>query len=159
MEPHKSEIDALREVMFTPVESFVTEKERAEKGDEWAEKTAHRRMFATAIKAAEEARGQRTLWTVLLVFGPQFYENFGPYSTQAQAEKARAHMLGELGNLVANSVTVPLKNEYGWRAMLALADAPPPVKGDWSTVAADAALFRRGWDGKRASRKRFEEMA
>ena len=159
MEPHKSEVDALREVMFTPVESFVTEKERAEKGDEWAEKTAHRRMFATAIKAVDEARGTRTLYTVVLGFGASHVRNFGLYATEAQAEKARAKMLAALGNLVKASAVRPWQNEHAWAAMLTRADVPPPVKGDFAACAEDARLTRLGWDGKRATRKRFEDMS
>lgn len=159
MEPHKTEIEALREVMFTPVESFVTEKERAEKGEEWAEKTAHRRMFAAGIKAVEEARGARTLYTVAIGFGPSHVRMFGLYPTEATAEKARAKMLAALGNLVKGSAVRPWQNEHAWAAMLARADVPAPARGDWAAVAEDARLTKLGWDGKRATRKKYEEMS
>lgn len=159
MQPNQAEVDALREVLFTPVESFVTEKERAGKGEEWAEKMAHKRMFADAIKAVDKARGERTMWTVCLGFGPKWIECFGLYATQAQAQKGREQMLAALGNLVVRSSVVALKNEHAWAQMQERSDQPAPVKGDWAEVAADRAAFKNGWNGKAKSRKNFEESA
>lgn len=158
MQPNQAEIDALREVLFTPVESFVTEKERAEKGEEWAEKMAHKRMFADAIKAVDKARGERTMWTVCLGFGEKWIECFGLYATQAQASKGREQMLAALGNLVVRSSVVALKNEHGWAQMLEATEADSASRGDWSTVAEDAALFKRGWKGERKDRAKYEAM-
>lgn len=159
MEPLLSEIEALKEVLFTPVESFVTEKERAEKGEEWAEKMAHSRMFKQAIKAAYAARSERTLYTVALGFGPRWVQNFGLYPTQGQAEKARTQMLGALGNLVKRSAVLPLSGERGWELMQERASVPAEVTGDYRECRTDAAAFKNGWDGKAATRKKYEEAS
>lgn len=158
MEPLKTEIDALREVLMTPLESFVTEREHEEKGEEWAEKMAQKRMFSQAIKAVDKARGERTMWTVCLGFGPKWIECFGLYATQAQASKGREQMLAALGNLVLRSSVIPLKNEHGWAQMLEATEADSASRGDWSTVAEDAALFRKGWKGERKDRATYEAM-
>ena len=157
MEPLKAEIEALREVMFTPVEDFVSEKERAERGEEWAEKTAHRRMFSQGIKAVDAARGARTTWMVTLRHGPAdncYFTGIGPYATKAQAEKAllRARAAFDPSGWAVS----PTRNEDGFADLLTELDAKPVGGGDYAVVADDARMFRKGWDGNQKTRKQFE---
>lgn len=156
MEPLLGEIDALREVLFTPVESFVSDKERAEKGDEWAEKMAHKRMFSQGIKAVDAARGSRTLYMVVLRFGQgssTFYTGYGPYATKGQAEKAVTAMSSTFEYTAA--AVVPMRNAEGLAGLLSELDAKPALAGDWAIVADDARAFRNGWNGKQATRSKY----
>lgn len=160
MEPLKTEIDALREVMFTPVDQFVTEKERAERGEEAAEKLAHKRMFSQAIKAVDAARGARTLYTVVLRFGRgsnTFYSGYGPYATKGQAEKAVAALSSTFDH--SAYAIVPTRNAEGFAAMLTELDAAPESKGDFALAASDGRLFALGWKGNMRDRKKYEAMA
>ncbi|MGZ6788369.1 MAG: hypothetical protein ACXVGN_00205 [Mycobacteriaceae bacterium] len=160
MEPLKAEIEALQAVMFTPVEQFVTDKERAERGDEAAEKLAHKRMFASAIKAVDEARGARTLYNVILRHGrgtSTFYTGFGPYPTTGQAEKA-VEKLGHVFEYTAYAV-VPTRNAEGLEQMVKELDAEPEGRAMFAIVKEDARLTKLGWDGKQKSRKKYEAMA
>lgn len=146
--------------MFTPVEQFVTDREREERGEEAAEKLAHKRMFAQAIKAVDAARGARTLYNVVLRFGQgtsTFYSAFGPYATKGQAEKA-VEKLGSVFGFTAFAV-VPTRNAEGLEQMLAELDAKPEVKGDFAIAKEDGRLFRLGWSGKIKDRKKYEAMA
>lgn len=160
MEPLKVEISALREVLMTPLETFVTDRERDEKGEEWAEKMAHQRMFASAIKAVDKARGDRTLHMVVLRFGRgdnTFYTAFGPYATNAQAVKATVG-LAQTFEYTAVAV-VPMRNAEGLAALVTELNAKPEGRGDWVTVAGDARLHRKGWKGNRKDRAKYEAMA
>jgi hypothetical protein len=158
VEPLKVELDAFWEVMLTPVAEFITEKERAERTEAKAEKLAHDRMAKTAIKAVDKARGERTLWMVVLRFGREnrtFYSSFGPYPTKGQAEKA-VTQLGETYGYTAYAV-VPMRNAEGLAEMLANLDNGAESKGDYGIVLEDAKLFKAGWTGKNAERAKFLE--
>lgn len=157
MEPLKVELDALREVMFTPVEQFVSDKDAETRTPEALEALAHKRMFSTAIKAVDAARGARTLYMVVLRFGhgsSTFYSGYGPYATKPQAEKA-VEKLGKALGYSAFAI-VPMRNAEGLEQLLKDLDANPESKGEFGVVSEDARLFRAGWNGKQATRKKYE---
>ena len=89
MRPLKGELDALRTVLMTPLEEFISDKESESHKD--PESLAQMRMFTKAIESVDEARGARLMHNVVLRFGsgksPVFL-SYGPYSTKAQAERA-----------------------------------------------------------------------
>lgn len=154
MEPNKDEVDAFWEVMLTPPEEFVTERERADRGDDWCEKMAHQRMAKQAIKAVDKARGDRTQWMVVLRHGrgeSTVYTGYGPYSTKAQGERAQeklAHTFHSTGYAL-----VPMRNAEGLADLLEQVDTRPDLAGDWAVVSEDARLFKKaGWNGKNATR-------
>ena len=78
MKPVKAELDALREVLFTPLEEF---------GSEENEDLAYKRMFTAAIEAVDHARAERGHFAVMAWFGGPVYMGIGPYSTANQANK------------------------------------------------------------------------
>lgn len=157
MRPLKAEADALSAVLMTPLEDFITEKEQSEHKD--PEGLAQKRMFTKAIEAVDEARGTRTMWTVVLRFGTVpssvTYQAFGPYATQTQAQKATESFLSAC-EATAYAV-VPMRTAEGWSLMLAAADEPPAEKGQWAEVRRDVAAKRAGWKGKHRDRQKFLE--
>lgn len=157
MEPLKAETDALREVMFTPVEQFVSDKEREERGEEKAEALAHKRMFSQAIKAVDKARGERTTYMVVLRFGrgdTTFYKAFGPYPSKGTAEKDV--LKAGVFEYTAYAV-VPMRNAEGLAALVEELDTRPLGNGDWAVVAEDAKAVKKGWKGKQNDRAKFLE--
>lgn len=156
MKPNKAEIDALREVLLTPLDEFVTEKERAEKGDERAEALAQTRMFTRALEAAELARGSRTTYMVILRHGrgtSTHYTGFGPYATQAQGNTATERLLASMESTAF--AVVPTRNEHYLAQLFAEIDDDASIKGDWSTIADDKRAFKKGWRGHRRDREAY----
>lgn len=156
MRPLKAELDALNAVLMTPLEDFLTAKERDEHKD--PEGLAQKRMFTKAIEAVDEVRGLRTAWVVVLRFGVSAssvtYQSFGSWSTKAQAERAAESILRTVeGTAYA---VVPQMSEGGWQAALSEADAPPTEKSSWAEIRRDAIAFRRGWKPKSERRDKYE---
>lgn len=124
MKPLKPEIDAAKAVLMTPLSEFLSERESSEHKD--PEGLAQTRMFTRALEAAEEARGSRTTYTVVLRFGTGnnvFFHAYGPYSTQAQAQKALEGDLAAFGP--SGHAVVPTTNQTGLRARIEALDARP----------------------------------
>ena len=156
MEPLKAELEAMREVLLRPLDSFVTDKDAESRTEEALEALAHKRMFSTAIKAVDAARGERTTHIVVLRHGrgtSTFYTGFGPYATKAQAEKAYV----ELAKTMAPTAcaVVPVRNAAGFASLLESLDAEPEGRGQWAIVKEDAAALKRGWDGKSKTRGQY----
>lgn len=153
MKVSKAEMDALAEVMMTPLGDFLTDREANEHKN--PEALAQKRMFTKAIEAVDEVRGLRTSWVVVVRFGVTAssvtYQAFSGWSTRAQAEKAATAILSAVeGTAYA---VVPQLTERGWEAMLSAADAPPAEKSVWSEIRLDAIAFRRGWNPKKTRRE------
>lgn len=155
MKPLKVETDALAAVLMTPLEEFVSDREQAEHKD--PEGLAQKRMFTKAIEAVDEARGARTMWTIVLRFGTVAssvtYQAFGPYETKAKAEKTAESILKTVE--ATAYALVPLRNEHGWDQMVEAADADPAEKSMWAEVRKDAEAKRRGWKGKARERDNY----
>ena len=155
MKPNKAEVDALAAVLMTPLEEFVSDKERAEHKD--PEGLAQKRMFTKAIEAVDEARGGRTMWMVVLRFGTVassvIYQGFGPYATQKQASDATESILR--GCEATAYAVVPLRTHDGWEAMVAAADEPPAEQSQWAEVRRDAEARKNGWRGKARERDNY----
>lgn len=155
MEPLKTEIDAMKAVLMSDLESFVTEREVQERGEEKAEALAQKRMFSQAIKAVDQARGARTTWTVVLRFGTGsvHYAGFGPYATRQQATKA----LDVLGRTMAPTgyAVVPTRNAAHLEELTTGLDAQPESRGTFGDVRLDAQAFKNGWKGKDATRGKY----
>ena len=159
MEPLKVEIDALQAVMMTPLESFVNDKDAETRTPEKLEALAHKRMFSTAIKAVDKARGERTLYMVVLRHGhgtATVYSGYGPYATKGQAEKATTEMRKAFDHTAY--AVVPMRNAEGLHGLLTQLDTEPASKGDFATVAQDVKAFKAGWRGKQKDRNRFVEV-
>lgn len=157
MKPLAAEIKALQEVLMQPLESFVTDKERAEKGEEKAEALAQTRMFTQALEAAERARTDRTVWMVVLRHGTTsvHYTGFGPYATKNQAEKAKDELLK--GMETTAYAVVPTRNEHRIAELWAEADTMPESRGMWGEVKKDQQAIKNGWRspaGKKGLRAR-----
>lgn len=153
MKALKSELDALRSVLMTPLGEFITDKEQAEHKD--PEGLAQKRMFTKAIEAVDEARGSRTMWIVVLRHGTVSvtYTSYGPWATRAQASKAAE---GILATVHATAVAVvPLRSPEGWAQMVAAADEPSAEKSQWLEVRRDAEARRKGFRGKARERDAF----
>lgn len=124
MKPLRLEIDAAKAVLMTPLSEFLSDREASEHKD--PEGLAQTRMFTRALEAAEEARGSRTTYTVVLRFGTGdnvFFHAYGPYSTQPQAQKA---LEGDLTHFQASGyAVVPTTNQAGLSARLEALDARP----------------------------------
>lgn len=125
MKPLKPEIEALRDVMFTPVEEFVTDKDAEKRDDEQLQALAYQRMFTRAIEAVDSARGSRTCYMIVLRHGTTSvtFTGFGPYATKNQAEKALEHAQRTFGP--TGWAVVPTRNEQGYSELLEAIDAPP----------------------------------
>lgn len=153
MKPQKAEIDALTAVLNTPLEDFLTNRERETSKD--PEALAQRRMFTKAIEAVDEARGQRTMWITVLRHGTVSvsYTSYGPYATANQAAKETEKLLA--GMEATAYAVVPFRNDHGVNAIWQAADAPPEAKGMWAEVKRDQEALRNGWKGKSNTRHKF----
>lgn len=155
MKPVKAEIDALRDVLLTPLTEFISAKEAESRTQEKAEALAQTRMFTAALEAVDIARADRTYFMVVLRHGSASvtYSGFGPYATKAQAEKAAAQTLA--GMEVTAYAIVPTRNHHGLGAIFELADADPVERSVWAEVKKDAQALKRGWRGKARDRDTY----
>lgn len=125
MKPNKPEVDALRAVLMTPLNEFITDKESETHKD--PEGLAQSRMFSRALEAAYDELGRRTTWLVVLRHGKgssTVYSGWGAWSTKAQAEKALAAHLVDFDHTAG--AIVPVRGESALADLLAEIDAPPP---------------------------------
>ncbi len=155
MKALKSELDALRDVLLTPLSEFISDKEAETRTQEKAEALAQTRMFTTALEAVDKARAERTYFMVVLRHGSVSvtYSGFGPYSTKDQAEKAATQALA--GMEITAYAIVPTRNHHGLGAIFELADADPAERSVWAEVKKDAQAKRNGWKGKSRERDSY----
>lgn len=155
MKALKSELDALRDVLLTPLSEFISDKEAETRTQEKAEALAQTRMFTAALEAVDVARAERTYFMVVLRHGTVSvtYSGFGPYSTRDQAEKAAAQALA--GMETTAYAIVPTRNPHGLDAVFALADADPAERSMWELVKQDAQATKKGWRGNRRDRDSY----
>lgn len=148
MKPLKAEIDALREVVFTPLEQFGEFV-----GPDGPDvDLAYKRMFTAAIEAVDKARATRGFYTAVAHFGGPVFMGVGPFSTRAQAVKALEEDILPLGP--STFAVVSTMTPEAMKAKLADADTTAASKGDFAMVAQDVEAFKNGWDGKRGTRER-----
>lgn len=155
MKPVKAEIDALRDVLLTPLTEFISAKEAESRTQEKAEALAQTRMFTAALEAVDIARADRTYFMVVLRHGSASvtYSGFGPYSTKDQAEKAAAQALA--GMEITAYAIVPTRNHHGLGALFELADAPAAERSMWELVKQDGRAVKRGWRGNKRDRNQY----
>lgn len=155
MKPVKAELDALRNVLLTPLTEFISAKESETRTQEKAETLAQTRMFTAALEAVDKARADRTFWMVVLRHGTVSvtYSGFGPYSTKDQAEKAATQALA--GMEITAYALVPTRNHHGLQAVFEMADADPAERSMWEIVKQDARASKRGWRGNRRDRDQY----
>jgi hypothetical protein len=73
-------------------------------------------------------------------------------------KSAKAAVLKHPAAGMAKAIAVvPVLSPKGLTMLLDKVDVPAESKGDFAVVKEDAALYRLGWDGKQATRKRFSE--
>lgn len=137
LRPSKSEIEA--------VSALLAE------GDETPEALAYR-----AIQLVESLRYERQTWIQVFELSPGVYMGYGPFATRAAAEKAVARQ--PMAQVARRGGFVPVLGPNQGELALAKADAEVPERGDFKIVREDAALYRRGWNGKQATRKQFEQL-
>lgn len=157
MRPLKTELEALAEVLHTPLGDFISDRERAEHRDPTA--LAQTRMFAKAIEAVDEARASRHHFYLVFRFGEDsgWLQGFGPFATKAQAQKAAADIVA-VRDYSAFAV-VPTNNFAAFTEQMKHLDEMPPAGKDFKLILEDAELFKIGWNGKERTRRQYLKKA
>ena len=117
--------------------------------------------FAVAIiNELDRVRADKTSYVAVMQFGftdSVFYVGIGPYAGQKSAANAVAGhpAFGE----AAKTAVIPMRTPENLAKMLEDIDKQPALSGDWAIVREDATLFKRGWKGKQADRKKYERAS
>jgi hypothetical protein len=116
-------------------------------------------MALAIINEIDRVRRDKTSYVAVMQFGETipFYIGVGPFPG---AKSARNAVQGHpaLG-MALKAVVVPVQTPEHAAAKVKELDQQPALSGDWAVVQEDAALFKKGWDGKIATRKQYEEAS
>lgn len=134
LRPSKTEVEA--------VSALLAE------GDESPDALAYR-----VIQMVEQLRYEREVWVQVFELSPGIYAGYGPYATRHMAEKAAPKQ--PIAQIARCGAFVPLLGPNRAEIARARADEPLPSRGDFALIREDAALFRRGWNGKQATRSQY----
>lgn len=101
------------------------------------------------VAELDRARGERDFhYAVVYTAGPAMV--LGPFSTVVQASKAVHKYPAAEKFFLTHGNTAE-----GLERVIREVDEPAAPKGDYDDIAADAALFRKGWKGNRKDRGQY----
>lgn len=105
------------------------------------------------IKHVYEALETRVTHVVTFELSPGVYCTYGPYATRTAAETARTKI--PMAQVARRGAVSSMVGPAMYAAQLEAADEVSADRGDFVIVREDAALFRKGWNGKQATRASF----
>lgn len=105
------------------------------------------------VKRVYELAEERTAHVVVFELSPGVYQAYGPFPTRSRAEAAVSKI--PMAQVARRGAHATLHGMRSVDAAMAAADEVPEVTGAFAIVKEDAALFRKGWNGKQATRASF----
>ena len=110
-------------------------------------------LAKAVIHKLTEMRELRPVFGVVFELTPGAYVAYGPFATSGAARKAIPKI-----PMAQDSKRGAVFSMYGMAHVAqreAITDAPLQERGDFAIVKEDAAAFRRGWNGKLATRSQY----
>ena len=134
---------------LTPLKSEVTEiAALLQQGADSPEDLAKR-----VVKRVYELAEERTTHVVVFEPSPGVYQAYGPFPTRSRAEAAVGKI--PMAQVARRGAHATLHGMRSVDAAFAAADVEPEARGDFRIVKEDAAAFRKGWNGKQATRSAY----
>lgn len=117
-------------------------------------------LAVALINELDRVRAEKTSYVAVMQFGlgeSPFYVGIGPFAGLKSAAKAvGAHpAFSEAGKVAV----VPVNTPQHVAAVIGDLDKQPALTQDWAIVREDASLFKKGWKGKVADRKNYEQAS
>lgn len=111
-------------------------------------------LAKAVIKRTYELAEERVSHVVVFELSPGVYQAYGPFPTRSRAEVAVGKI--PMAQVARRGAHATLHGMRAANAALteATEDKAEP-RGDFLVVREDAALFRKGWNGKQATRKNY----
>lgn len=110
-------------------------------------------LAKAVIKRTYELAEERVSHVVVFELSPGVYQAYGPFPTRSRAEAAVGKI--PMAQVARRGAHATLHGMRSVDAAMAAADEAPEVTGQFVIVKEDAALFRKGWNGKQATRKNY----